>query len=143
LTRWFNLFGREQVHVVLHDDISADSRAVATRLYMFLGIDTDHVSTALYKRSNPSYLARSRQLEGTIRTLRDAMLRFGLGDAWQAFGNLGVRNAYRSINRQTGAAAMPPPRPETLATMRGLFAPEIERLSDLIDRDLSPWLHGR
>lgn len=140
LKRWIDAFGSERVHVILMEDIESSPIDVVRALYAFLDIDKGHTPAALHQKSNPSYLVRSRVADRTVRLVRNTLTQAGLRRAWQRLGDTGLRHAYRKLNRQPSHAVLPPPRPETLVALRQRFAPEVERLSVLINRDLSAWL---
>lgn len=140
LSRWIDTFGPERVHVVLMEDIRQDPAAVARHLYQFLGVDDTHQPAALRETSNPSYVPRSRALELSVRLVRGGIQRLGLGGAWKRVGDSGLRGAYRSLNRRRSEDVLPPPAPTTLDELRERMAPDLEKLSRLIRRDLSTWM---
>lgn len=140
LARWIQAFGRDRVHVVLMDDIERDRVAVARDLYRFLGIDADHRSAALDLRSNPSYVLRSGGLDHSIRWLRNSLSAMGAGALWRSIGDMGLRNAYRRVNRRDSGAVLPPPDAACLGALRRRFHDDTQRLAGLIDRDLTTWM---
>lgn len=141
LSHWRGVFGAGRIHVVVMEDIQANAAGEAVRLYQFLGVSDTHRSRALGVRSNESYVARSRGMEQSVRTIRSAVSRLGLRSAWTALGDTGLRSLYRRVNRQSSGNVLPAPRPETLAALRETFRPDVERLQVMLDRDLSTWIH--
>lgn len=141
LERWATAFGRQRLHVVLMDDIRNDGRAVVTALYRHLGIDSSHVPRGLEEPRNVSYVVRSAAAERVVRLARRAVSAVGARQLWGRLGDAGLRRLYRSANRAESAAAIPDPHPETLRALREQFRPEVERLSTLLQRDLSHWLN--
>lgn len=139
LERWLAVFPREQLLVLLFDEVKADARKVATRVYEFLGIDAAHDPAALRERSNESYVNRSAAVESAKDSIRGVLRTVGLGWLWEGIGRTGLRNLYRSANRQSADAVIPPPRPETEAALRERFDAEIARLEHLTGFDLSGW----
>ena len=140
LSRWFDTFGRERVHVVLMEDIERGRADVARGLYRFLGVSEDHWPASLDSRSNPSYAVRSLAVERSVQALRNSLTAVGAGRAWRAVGDLGLRDLYRRGNRRPSAQVIPPVPAEVVRELRGLFRKDTERLAHLIQRDLSGWM---
>lgn len=139
LRRWLDHFPAEQVLVVLMDDIRADAAAVAATVYRFLGIAPGHRPAALHEKSNPSYVVRNRLMDRGVKSLRNGARRLGLQPLWKRLGDSGLRAIYRSYNRRPSQAVIPEPQPETLASLRSRFLPEVDALERLLARDLSAW----
>lgn len=139
LSRWLSCFPENQLLVVLMEDIRKSPEATARRVYEFLGIDPEHRSAALYEKSNPSYVVRSRVADTAIRHLRKSVKKLGLGHIWQALGNSGLRNLYRGMNRKPSEAIVPPVQSKTTQQLREEFREEINKLERLLGRNLESW----
>lgn len=132
--RYFDVFGRDRVEVVLYDDFKADVAGTLRRIYGFLDVDPDHVFEAGVV--NPNTAHRSAWLQGL--TWRPpgpiAALLARLPDRWRMKFLYGVvRLNTRAVPRQ--------PLPESVAErLRTRFAPGIARLGVLLERDLSHWV---
>jgi hypothetical protein len=136
LERVFSIAPAEQVKVIIFDDFVHSPRVTYEEVLAFLGLPSD--GRTEFQQINPSKRERSRTLQrgfwrvsdGTIRVKRALGIRRGLGILkW-----LNERNM------------KPEPRPPLSASfeyeLREYFREDIELLSRLIDRDLSPWLRG-
>jgi hypothetical protein len=139
LAHWLAHFPDNQIYVVLMDDIKKDPEETARKVYEFLGISANHQSSALYEKSNPSYVVRSKAMDSTIRYIRKSVRNIGLGSLWQALGNSGLRKIYRQINRTKSEAVIPPVAPDTIKNLRQLYAEEISKLEKIINRNLDCW----
>lgn len=139
LSRWLASFPVSQLHVVLMEDIRKNPEETARKVYEFLGVSPDHRSAALYEKSNPSYVVRSKVMDATIRRLRKTSRQMGLGRIWQALGDSGLRNFYRGVNRESSDAVVPPVQAETIGELRAMFSEEVIRLEQLLGRDLASW----
>jgi hypothetical protein len=139
LRRWLEFFPREQVLVVLYDDIRRDPQAVAQAVYRFLGIAPDFVSAALHTPSNVGHLKRHPGLDTLRRQLRLGLKRLGGSWLWEGAARLGVRKLYRSVAWVESEDRIPVPREETLRMLGKEFAAEIEALEQMIDRPLAGW----
>jgi len=137
LERYFAVFGRDRVRVILFDDFVADTPATFREALAFLGVRTQfgpesfepvNVSRRIRSERFRHFLARPPRLPRLIiRTLVPGGLR---------------RSAYERAKRMNiEVAARQPIPPATADRLRTTFAPEIARLSTLLDRDLTAlWL---
>lgn len=142
LERWYEAFGRERVHVVILDDLIADSRATFRRLLEFLEVDPHYVPESFSPR-NPSKRVRSRRLKRLMHSVAGHRLARVLLPG-PLYG--GVRRALRPLHRVNRREQ---PRPPLDGALRGQlqeeFRPEVERLGRLLERDLVAlwWEHAR
>ena len=134
LRHWFDVFGRDRMHVIVFDDLVADPRAAYRATLEFLGVDpTYEVDLSVY---NPNKRARSGLVQRMIfappRPLRSL------------FGKLRANPlAHRMRDRMVAAnskqAARATMDPELRKQLTGEFAPQVADLGELIGRDLSAW----
>ncbi len=131
--RYFDTFGRENVHVVIHDDMKADVASVYRKTLEFLQVDPEFAPD--FEQLNRHRRVRMRRLArlvqnppGFVRPLLETLskrLLFSLRT------KIDDRNS-KYVQRP----AMPP---ELRRQLSREFAPEVERLSKLLDRDLTHW----
>jgi hypothetical protein len=134
LRRYFDVFGRERVHVIVHDDLVADAAAVVRGTFAFLGVDPD-VAVDLEVR-NPNRQPRSGVLQrlvfrppGPLRRAVPWLRRFPMVHR--------LRDALVTANSRSERRA---PMDEALRRrLTAELAPEVEELGRLIGRDLSAW----
>jgi hypothetical protein len=137
--RYFEVFGRERVRVMTHDDFVADTPGVYRDTLDFLGLKSSGIKVD-FSVVNSNQSARSHRL-GAI--LNDPLvrgtaisLRSRLPEPVFAFmQKLGSRLC--DLNKRS--AKRPPLAPELEQSLRQEFAPEVERLSALLQRDLTHW----
>lgn len=135
LRRYYDVFGRSRVHVVLFDDLVRDTAGMYRSVLQFLEIDAEFrpefrvynenkqvrfpvIQRLAYRPPAPMHgLLRVLRRNPRVHQLRDGIVRLN--------------------SKRTKRMAMDPfMRAELIAE----FTPEIQRLSDLIERDLSAWL---
>lgn len=128
--RYLDVFGRERVHVILHDDLRADPAAVHRATLEFLGVDPAHEPEFAVLNANKA--VRSRALQNVFfgtaapghRVVKSLIPR-------------PVRRRLLAMNaRETTRAAVAPHVAERL---RDLFRDDVARLGGLLGRDLSAW----
>lgn len=139
LERWLQYFPRNQILVLLFEDIVDDKAGAARSVFRFLGIDENHQPAALHNRSNPGYVNRFKGLEAFRKNLRKLTRRVGLDFAWRILGKLGLKGLYRKVNQVSGDAVIPEIQHETLRRLTEIFADDISRLESLLSRNLDNW----
>jgi hypothetical protein len=139
VARYFDTFPREQVHVILFDDLKKDLLATIQGVYRFLGVDADY-EPHLDSR-NASSFPLSVKLQAWI------------GRQWND-NPLNPRGPVRhrdrthfptamAINQLLGGYRDVRLRPDTRRALTDRFAPDIARTSALIGRSLDDWVKER
>jgi hypothetical protein len=134
LVAFRDAFGADRVRVWLFEDLTADPRTTLREMFGYLGVDPDVEidTTVVYNRGGVPRSTRLQRLLPAYRRRRQ--LAEALSPA--------LRSAAQRLVRLNRAA--PPPLPEDVAArLRGLYADDVARLADIIDRDLSEWLRPR
>src|SRR5262249_37178075 len=134
-----DVFGRSRVHVIIYDDFDADTLGTYCETLEFLGVDSRRVETE-FDVINGNRVVKSSMLNGLVN---DGLVRMAsiamrplLPRHW--FVKLrSVRESLMQSNLQF--ERRPPMNPETRGRLNREFRPEIERLSELLRRDLSHW----
>ena len=141
IVRWLEYFPREQIHVILMDDIKEDREQVYRDLCEYLEIDPVELDV-VQKQVNPAKQIRSKKLLRALYTMstvvgRSPMLRWTrdrlkydlrLGKAWDKVKRLNIkREKYEE---------MPP---EIRAKVIDAFREPNRRLGKFLNRDLSHW----
>jgi hypothetical protein len=135
LSKAFSIFPRENIHVVVFDDMVADPRKTYLDLQAFLGLK-DNGRTD-FSASNVTSDSRSTTLVYKIaarlpRGLKQALRKRGVG-------SLGVIDKL-SVSGTPAAAKKPAASPEFIAELREFYGSDVELLGSLLSRDLSHWL---
>ncbi|MEE9494417.1 MAG: sulfotransferase domain-containing protein [Gammaproteobacteria bacterium] len=139
LQRWFEVFPREQILVLLFEDIIGDKQVAAKQIFNFLGIAENHSPAALNSQSNPSYVNKFRGLESFRRSLRQTMSKLGLDSVWTFLQKAGLQKLYASLNKKPSESVIPPTSEVTKQQLALAFREDIEKLEKMLNRDLSAW----
>lgn len=137
--RYFHMFGRQRVHVVLHEDLAANPAAVYSDTLKFLEVDSTH-SLPQFARVNQAKTVKSRALRALLNdpALRSVVLAARPLLPRPMFGVFQrLQGALTRVNSAVEKAA--PLELKLKAELRRHFEAETARLGDLIDRDLSHW----
>jgi len=139
IRRYVKLFGREQVHVVIYDDFATDTAAAYGKVLEFLGLPARQDAKA-FQVINPSQSIKSPLLRSLMA---DPLVR-GTAIAMNSWLPKPLFTTLQKIETWLMQSNIrPAKRPQLDAALRRRieqdFAPEIERLSELLGRDLTHW----
>jgi hypothetical protein len=128
--RYIRTFGRDGVHVILFEDFVRDPGAAYRGVLEFLGVDPEFRPD--FAVVNAGAARRSRRLQGVLtsppvvrafRLVVPSRVRPALGRAWDR------------VNSR--AEKRPPLDPAVAARLRQELLPDIEKLSEMLGRDLA------
>ena len=131
LSRYFDVFGRDNVQVHLFEDLHLNAGEVCRKVFSFLGVDPTHEIEAnrVYNRSGP---VRSRLLVKLLnaRSIKETAAKV-LPVTWKRSVGEGLRNANRK--------PVPTMNSKTEKELRKVFEEDTLALERMIGRDLSEW----
>ncbi|MBL7175015.1 MAG: sulfotransferase domain-containing protein [Desulfobacteraceae bacterium] len=133
VNRYFVTFGKDNVMIVLFDELSHDPMRVAQRVFRFLGVDDSFIPVV--KVHNPA-----GEILNIPRFWEDA----GLFEKTISF--VFSKNLIRKVPHLLRNIRRKPPQPINPVTARRLrerFHDDICRLEQLIGKDLSTWKQGK
>ena len=132
--RFLDAFGRENVHIIIFDDFTRDTADVYRDTLRFLDVDPDFQPE--FRKVNTGRHLHSRILHNflvnppeVIRSFVKAVVPFPL--------RLRLAMSLKHLNTNYGGR--PPLTPELDKKLQAEFLPEVERLSELLGRDLTHW----
>ncbi len=137
LERYFEVFGRERVHVMLFDDLARDGAGVIRGVLEFLGVDPSLAAAPATANENrrvrSPWLQRLIFMPRLLMPLAPVLRRFPLVRSMRT----------RLLNMNSEPRPRAPMDPALRRRLLDEQAPEIERLGRLIGRDLSGWREYR
>lgn len=137
INEWQRLFGRENLLILIQDDLKSDAQGFLDQFCDFIRIPKFPLSdsTMQDKKVNaiPS-LPRYPRIARSARVLRDRLQKRGFYTVVNILKSPALRNFLFS-----GGPSFEPLRPETDAQLREVFRPEVEALEQMLGRDLSAW----
>lgn len=135
LERYLAVFGRDQVHVVVHDDLERDPAGTYEAVLGFLGVDRGHRPEFTVVNANKQL--RSPALRRALRSASPRLRRLARLVVPDAAARTRVRRALDGLN--TSERARAPLDPALRAALADEFEPEVRRLEALLGRDLPGW----
>jgi hypothetical protein len=133
LSRWNGLFGAEQVRIHLYEDLRDEPERLLRETFEWLGVNptfTPDVS----RRYNVTSATRSSALDRALHS--DSRLKDALRTVTPKASRRWITRNARQLNRTRPAGLSP----ETRRRLVQLFKTDIEKVAELIGRDLSHWL---
>lgn len=140
LERYLRLFQRDQIHIILYDDIISAPEEVITRLYAFLDVNTFFRSSNLWKKSNVGYDVKSKSVAFITRRIKKIVRPFSIlrnGLRIMGFYRLGkIINKYNTRVR-LDASAM---EQRAVEHMIVYYENDLNKLNNILDGKISHWI---
>ncbi len=141
LSAWRRHFSKENVLVLIQDDLKANPQAFLDQACNFIGTPRIEVSNSPSKdklvNAIPSQ-PRNPRLARVARIVRDRLQKRGSYTMVNLFKKTGIRNLLFGRG-----PSFEPLQAGTAARLREFFRPEVEALEDMLGRDLAAWKTGR
>jgi hypothetical protein len=136
LERYFRLFDRKQIKVFLYDELKDEPQKVIREAFEFLNVSTDFQPDMSFER-NASGLPRVQMLNDffTKPNVIKSILKPVVPVVWYRK----FQSVMQSANLKRGDRM----NSDTKRELEEFFTPEISRLSELLNRDLSFWLKAK
>lgn len=148
LQRYLNLFPKEQILVLIYDDIKKDSRSFVRKIYEFLEVDSDFIPDCLEKKTNVTMATTMKlswlnkfmwKLRNYIRSGRFGKIRVKL---MRKIGldKLAVK-LFKLNKKKVNLEKVEkiPPSQETILKIKKHYREDIKNLEKFLNRDLSSW----
>jgi hypothetical protein len=137
--RYFDMFGRVRVQVVLYDDFAANTQGVYRQVLNFLSVKPTRVTEGF-----PVINGSQRVRLPWLRNLMSDPLVRGTAVALHAWLPARLFAALQQAESKvmqlnSRPEKRPPQEGELRRQLKKEFTPEVERLSELLGRDLSHW----
>jgi hypothetical protein len=133
--RYLDVFGRDRVQVILFDDFRNDTAGVYADTLRFLGVDPGFQPD--FDVHNANAAVRNRRLDGFMRRPPESVRRLVRAVLPATGLRRGIAGRLRRLN--TTETPRPALDPALRAELQRELAPDIERLAELIGRDLGHW----
>jgi hypothetical protein len=142
IERLFDLVGRDRSHIVIFDDLKADTLGVYRRILEFINVDYDGQTE--FERRYESQMYRYRWLQRllfvpatssgkTFQTLQQRARKYNPDGSKRP----GFIKRVTNLNKVPMSPA--PLTPQMAEVVRETLQPDVMHLSRLLDRDLSYW----
>ena len=134
LLRYFDTFGHRNVHVILYDDFKQDTAKAYRDTLVFLGVEPSFRPT--FQVINPNKTLRSRRLQELLVAPPPLLTKIYKQVTPPSLQGQVIKRLKRMNTQHT---QRPPLDPDLRQRLQVEFQPEVQRLADLLGRDLSSW----
>lgn len=138
LKRYFEVFDREQVKVIIYDDFAKDAALIYKQTLQFLGVDETFTVNA--KRINPNKKIKYPFLRNFLKKRDQRLIRLVKVLLPSKSLRSWIQKKLWSVN--TRYVERQPINPETKQLLQQAFKKDIEELSQLLDRNLMHWVES-
>ena len=139
IARWLDHFPRQQIHIILQEDLKTTDAEQMRALYAFLGVDAEFVSPWLGQRNHVSEVAKNETLARLMRTAGDGARALGLAQLVADAKSWPVISQIRSANTVQMRDVVPPMSDTIRDQLQAEFAEDIRAIAQLIGRESLPW----
>jgi hypothetical protein len=142
LRRYFDVFGRERVHVIIYDDLKNDTAAAYRDVLAFLEVDTTFQPD--FEIHNPSKRPRIQTISAVQAT--DNLKSVGAWRVLRRSARMAIpsrrfrQRLYRWIERKNTVYERQPLSAELRERLAADVADEVRELGGMLGRDLSHWV---
>jgi hypothetical protein len=139
LGAYFELFGRDRVHVMFTDDLADRPHQAMHELLRWLGVTDDLTGMALDERSNVAAVPRSKALHHLL--VRPSLPKRLYKAIVPATAQYWIRQRIKQplLHRNLRAADYQPMRAGTREQLRRHYEPHNRRLAELLGRPIPDW----
>lgn len=135
LERWLEHFPLTSFHIVIFEELFGDPARALCDLYAFIGVSPSFVPESMQEKVNEGRIPRSRLVDTGMRLSTSTLRAVGAGFLVESLKKAGVDKRIRAGNSRSGNAL----DAALVARLRETFAPENDKLANVLGRDLSIW----
>lgn len=132
LQRYYEAFAKEQILVLLYEDIQKDPASFIKSIYRFLDVDDAFVPSMLHTKVNIARTPKSLVLERGTHHIAEFLRKIGLDKLVWIIRKSGLPDALRSINTKSQEIK----KEIDISELKFLFKEDIQETGKLINRDL-------
>ena len=135
LERYLALFPREQMLIMVYEDIKKDPIAFMRRIHEFLGIKPDFVASMIYEEVNVARTPTVVGVDRVIHHISEFLRRHGFDRFVHMIRKTGITEFIRRLNTSEGKERTEK-SPIDISAAKTYFANDVTRLSAIIGRDM-------
>ena len=138
---YYEVFPRENIKVLLHDDLVRDARAFLQEVLKFLGV-AEFYPEMLGRRSNEAREVRIPVLNQMITATRQFIYRYKMQWCLRLLEYMKITALAEYVRDSLNTripGAKPCVRESTRDELKAYFSRDVARLEELLGRDLSAW----
>ena len=139
LNRFYDTFDKDQIHVILFDDILKNPSQVIKNVFNYIGVDDTFLPSQTHKKINESKITKNKYISSGIYTLINLLEKMRFKKlAYDVQSDHRISMIYSKINKKP--YKYNPMNSATRKDLIRLFENDIKSLEKLIKRDLGAWI---
>jgi hypothetical protein len=131
LEAYYRFFSKEQILVLIYEDIQRDPQAFISHVYRHIGVDENFVPSMLHTEINVARMPKVIFIERVMHHISEFLRRVGLDHVVHAIRKSGLPDLVRSGNTKEER-----PLNVNREALTNEFKDDVRKLSDLLGRDL-------
>lgn len=132
LSRYYKLFPRDQVLVLIYEDIRKDSQAFMGQIYRFLGVSDTFVPSMLHSEINVARTPKSVMIDKIMHKVAEGLRTIGFDRVVHTIRKSGLPDLVRAGNTKESKKVEIDTK-----TLESYFSDDVKKLSELLGRDLN------
>lgn len=132
LTHYLELFKREQILILVYEDIKKDEKEFMKRIYSFLEVDDSFESSMLYKEVNIARTPKSVRLGRVMHRTAEFLRKIGFDKLVHGIRKSGLPDYIHTFNTKKTN----PTKSIDTSALSQYFADDVQKLSELLGRDM-------
>jgi hypothetical protein len=135
---YFDLFSKENILVMIYEDIEKDPRAFISEIYQFIGADFSFIPASLEKRINP----KKKYKFSLVKKLLDSGTNFleegKIGVYFKKFLiKIGMRRVFYSLDKASSVRVEKTVIPKEIKKrLKDIYRDDIKKLEELLNKEL-------
>ncbi len=139
LANWLAYFPKEQIHIVLVEDIKEKPKQVLKGLYEFLGVNPGFIPSYTNNKVHRTVILNDSSGMRRFKSLALFLRKMGLKNLMRLVRKSGLKNRIQSSYIDENAKEKTLLNDETRQWLEAKFKPEIEALAETFELDLNHW----
>lgn len=139
LQRFLEFFDREQLHVMIFEELIRDTDTEFKRLFNFLDVEADVSIDYSSFHTNESAKRRSKKLHRAAFRTSQWLIDHGFSSVMTVLRSAGAHRLFNRINAAPPQAKKVDLREETRAALAERFSDDIHALEGILGREITVW----
>lgn len=135
LQRYFDVFSREQVLIMIYEDIAKNPQKFIKKVYEHIGVDGSFVPPSLERQINIARIPKNTKIDSCMREVAEFLRRHGASKLVHMIKSSGFTDLIRKVNTKENKKSV-----FDVTSYKKYFMEDVQKLSELINRDMmSEW----
>ena len=138
IKKFLERFDRKQILILIYEDLINDASAFLQSIYRFLNIDINFVPVHFNAKIHASRMPKSRSAEYLMLFARGLSRQFRLFSVVEKLKEKGIDRWFKQLNTKDDIV-LQKIDPDLRSDLNNTFWEDIQKVSSLLNRDLSFW----